>query len=478
MKILEVKGLIQEHIDSYGHRVEDIKKHGFSCFDEKETEFLTARGWLRFDDVSSNDEIASVNSASGEIYYDKPLGSISKNYTGKMYILEPYLTRAVLTPDHKLLVSQAHRSKFNNWSSKYNSSHAKWELRSTEEILSGNKIAYHIRRNCISSRKDYPVDNEYLALAGLFLSDGTISFRKNVVNAVVLAQYKCGKFHEAADLLNNKYHIKKYTYPVPPKKKSNYKHYSMWFVRGEVSKAIYKDFGHASNKHLPFWCYKLSKRQVEILWKHLMMGDGSEYKNKQVYYTSSKKLADDIQALLTSAGVLSIQGPYATDTPFGKTSLYYIMRPKISDTYHMLHFGKILKINQTPHPRGGYPIKEILVKNRRVVCFNMPQDTLITRSRGKVSIQGNCKFASHLIRLLDEGLEFLVEGRLNFPLSNNNLIRDIKLGKLGLDEILGIADRREKLVEEAYIHSPLPNNPDLEKIDELQIQLLKDFWGY
>jgi uncharacterized protein len=90
----------------------------------------------------------------------------------------------------------------------------------------------------------------------------------------------------------------------------------------------------------------------------------------------------------------------------------------------------------------------------------------------------SCKFASHLIRLLDEGLQFLVEGKIDLPLPNNNLVRDIKLGKFKLDQILQMADEKEKLVNEAYIRSNLPHTPNFEAIEELQIRMLKKFWGY
>lgn len=88
------------------------------------------------------------------------------------------------------------------------------------------------------------------------------------------------------------------------------------------------------------------------------------------------------------------------------------------------------------------------------------------------------KFASHLIRLLEEGLEFLVEGKLTFPLSYNAMLLDIKKGKMPLEKILEIADAKEKLVEEAYVRSPLQHAPDIEAIDRLQISMLKKHWGY
>ena len=88
------------------------------------------------------------------------------------------------------------------------------------------------------------------------------------------------------------------------------------------------------------------------------------------------------------------------------------------------------------------------------------------------------KFASHTIRLLSEGLTFLVEGDLKFPLPNNNLIRDIKMGKYPLEAILAMATAQEKLVEEAYVNSKLPVAADAKAIDRFQMEMLKDFWGY
>lgn len=86
------------------------------------------------------------------------------------------------------------------------------------------------------------------------------------------------------------------------------------------------------------------------------------------------------------------------------------------------------------------------------------------------------KFASHLIRLLTEGLQLLVEEKLTLPLTNNNLVRDIKLGKYPLAHVLSEAERYEQLVESAYVSSKLPNTPDLEQINKLQIELLQSWW--
>lgn len=86
------------------------------------------------------------------------------------------------------------------------------------------------------------------------------------------------------------------------------------------------------------------------------------------------------------------------------------------------------------------------------------------------------KFASHIIRLLFELLQILTEKTLTFPLPQNNLIRDIKLGRYDLQWIFDKADYLGKLCDEAYIKSDLQYSANEEEINKLQIKLLEDYW--
>ena len=88
------------------------------------------------------------------------------------------------------------------------------------------------------------------------------------------------------------------------------------------------------------------------------------------------------------------------------------------------------------------------------------------------------KFACHLIRLLTEGIGLLVEGKLTMPLTNRELLKDIKKGRYSLQEVLDYADRYESQVEEAYIRSNLPHTPDTKAINKLQISMLEDYYDY
>ena len=87
------------------------------------------------------------------------------------------------------------------------------------------------------------------------------------------------------------------------------------------------------------------------------------------------------------------------------------------------------------------------------------------------------KFASHLIRFLLEGLDMLVEGKLQFPLPQNNLVRDIKIGKYSLDWVLNKTNELEKLIDMAYVKSDLQKTANTKEINKLQIRLLEEYWN-
>lgn len=121
------------------------------------------------------------------------------------------------------------------------------------------------------------------------------------------------------------------------------------------------------------------------------------------------------------------------------------------------------------HTFKGYAYAQRL--KLQVKKENMTGRTELTEKFGY-----DTKFASHLIRLLLECHQILVEQTIEFPLAQNNLVKDIKLGKYSLEEILYKADELERLIDLAYTKSDLQNRADIISINKLQIQLLEGYW--
>jgi hypothetical protein len=441
-----------------------VEKYGYDCYDAATTEFLTDSGWKYFDDVLDH-QLGTIDINTGTLKLCKPIDKIDKKYTGKMYILEPHSSRAIVTANHKLLVSPAHRSAKNLFSNKYDSSKANWELLSVNNIIAGNRSIYHIRRAPEPQTIDYPTAPSYLQLAGLYISEGTTNYYKGNVKSIRFTQKKIGIFHILADQLMNVYPIRKYVYPKE----------TIWVLHGKIARSINDDFGHSSEKHLPLWCYKLSINQVNLFWECLMAGDGTRKKSGDIYYTSSPMLASDIQAMLIFAGIpCTIYGPYIGETQFGKSVMFHIWRSKKSNAYHALNFNRLLRAGQSiENKKDGYPVKEIEVKDKRVVCFEVSTGTLITRNCGKIAIYGNCKNAAHLIRLLRMGAEFLKDGQLNVLREDACQLLEIKRGEWTLEQVKTEADRGFAMAELAYQNSTLPKGPDLQKANDLAVAVIE-----
>ena len=85
------------------------------------------------------------------------------------------------------------------------------------------------------------------------------------------------------------------------------------------------------------------------------------------------------------------------------------------------------------------------------------------------------KNASHLIRLLRMGHEFLTEGRLYVKRKDASELVDIKQGLWSLDRVKEVAEKEFALIKEAYIHSKLPDQPNTEKAEKLCVDIIKDF---
>lgn len=82
------------------------------------------------------------------------------------------------------------------------------------------------------------------------------------------------------------------------------------------------------------------------------------------------------------------------------------------------------------------------------------------------------KNAAHLIRLLRMGIELLREGRLHVFRHDNQDLIEIKRGKYSLEKIQEMAEILFRRADEAYDASPLPAEPDTERINTLTVELL------
>jgi hypothetical protein len=471
-----------------------IEKYGYDCYLDSETEFLTEAGWKKYDDVEADDSLAVVDPSTGKIGWENYTERIDKPFSGPMYVVEPAMSRCVVTPNHHMLVSPARRSEATNFSYRYFEDKADWNLVPFSTLMTGSRSWFHTRRRVEGNCFDYSgVTDEYLVLAGLYIAEGTINFRDGKVKTARLTQTPNGKqeFFEMADRIASAFDMKRYDYDKE----------TVWTVERATAEKLYTDFGHGSgSKRLPLWCYKLSERQASILWKNACLGDGTPTPNGEVYYTSNAALAGDVQAMLTCAGVLcSVRGPYSyerNDECFGNCDMYQVYRPSDQYAYSCVDFkNRIQKsddeatevtgdvrvdglrhFTEDDDPKTSWPIKERIVQEERIVCFQVPSGTLITRSKGRVALHGNTKFAYHLVRLMNEVEQIMVEHDLDL-MRNREQLKQIRAGCWTEEQLEDYFAKKEVSLEETYNKSDLRWGPDEPAIKELLLNVLEEHYG-
>lgn len=84
----------------------------------------------------------------------------------------------------------------------------------------------------------------------------------------------------------------------------------------------------------------------------------------------------------------------------------------------------------------------------------------------------DCKAASHLVRLLRQGQEYLKTGRLQVVRDDAKELLAIKDGEWSLEDVKRVVARETGLLEYAHNHSPLPDAPDLARINKLAVEVV------
>lgn len=84
------------------------------------------------------------------------------------------------------------------------------------------------------------------------------------------------------------------------------------------------------------------------------------------------------------------------------------------------------------------------------------------------------KFASHLVRLMFEGIELLKTGQLRFPLKEATLLKEIREGKWTPEKVLSFSEELETEIEGLAESSKLPSKPRTKELEKFTIGVLYD----
>lgn len=378
----------------------DKNKKWFDCHVESETEFLTRTGWKRYDEIADDEELGTLH--KGKLVWQIPSARVDKPFNGDAYVVETRYTRAVITGNHRMLHAPVQRSS---------GKRKPWKFAPLEEMLEGPDRAmvyraapraeqhrgYSRRRKCDDSRGVHFTDSTprspllcpigvYTQMLGLFIADGSFRWRGDELRGIVISQKERGRAAKLLRAVAKRVGFKRYKSVHNESWRSKPCTEIRWVLDDPtMARYVLRDCRgrYSKDRRLPDWVWNTHTGLRKKLWEGLLAGDGSEHGKTIRYKTFSRALADDVQALTLGFGWPS------TIHHEGETWVVNVC-PELPATEQIAP-----RLKNDGKRRSRANVEKIQIENDRIVCFTVPNETLVTRSRGKPAYYGNTMVAHH-----------------------------------------------------------------------------------
>jgi len=346
------------------------------CVDDI-TEVLTDEGWKLIKDLD-DESVATLNVETGYIEYDDTYSITSSYYRGTMYEVDKLHLNMCVTPNHRLLI---HKYLWSKGSPK-----SYWSpipvYMTVEQIKSGGKHTPYkvpffgkwkgVDKVCFPSNNVHA----FLKLLGLWIADGHLSGNLTTSGSMVISQKKSQNLDTIREtILSTGFTHKEYT-------DSNgvilFHIFNIKLVKWLISV-----FGHNSSrtKYIPSWILQLDHSLLQSLFDGLIIGDGSiDGNGRMVYYTTSKRLADNIQEIGLKLGMYSVVREY----DYQKGTLFYKLG--FSQQINKERSLSFVESDLVPLHYDG-----------RVYCLTTRNENFVIRRKGRVSVTGNSLYPSIIL---------------------------------------------------------------------------------
>jgi predicted nucleotidyltransferase len=137
---------------------------------------------------------------------------------------------------------------------------------------------------------------------------------------------------------------------------------------------------------------------------------------------------------------------------------------------HMRENRKLFLHKGSWHRFKGYAYAQ-MAKIRNKVNASNPKRAETIAQHGY-----DLKFAYHIVRLLNEVEQILVEGDLDLQ-RNREQLKEIRRGEWTLEQVESYFESKEKLLEATYAASKLPHGPDEAVLKKLLLECMEMHYG-
>jgi len=334
-----------------------------------DTEVLTDNGWKLFEKLTDEDLLGTVNPNTFFLEFQKPSERQKISYKGELYTVRGASLDFSVTPDHRMFVR-----KFNQ---------KKRTLEEDYQFVETKEIGWYTGLlpttqgfNGTRIKKMFGIEgDDFMRFLGIFIADGWIYQRRDSQYG-----YKIG-----CCCFDERYYEEIYELLISIgfREQPARKGYFYFSCGKEMYDYLYHFAGQkALKKFVPDSIKNASQYQINLFLDWFAMGDGGVNKGQHRYYTSSPRLAGDLQELLLKIGKRS-----SISIRDRKNYFSIINGRKIKQTAPSYTIGLWRKNTLSIIAKKQIEIEEY---DGFVYCATVPNSILVTRRNGKILISGNC----------------------------------------------------------------------------------------
>lgn len=356
-----------------------------------DVEILSQRGFIPWYELADGEALAAFNPQTEQIEFHVPTNRIVRDYDGEVVDVYKGKLDLSMTSNHRMWIKKG--------------SNGEWGIVPADKLREGYCLRCDMKPQDGDAPEEVTIDgyrqhrfikeyrkkyikiklDDYLALAGYYVSEGSLDFEHRYAVESYPAAVSISQLPKSKNYDRIYKDLNRLPFNVSFHGKDRFR-----ICDRLLAQHMFDEFGcGAASKKIPSWIKQLPAKKLEIIIRAMLAGDGYRMTGQSwEYYTVSEQLAKDFQEMAFRAG-------YATQNTYrdrgGNRKKQY--RCRISSSSNP-------KIARQPNLKGA--IKKRHYKGK-VWCFEVPPHELfVVRSGGKVYITGNTySNASVAMRVLD-----------------------------------------------------------------------------
>lgn len=349
-----------------------------ACYDE-ETETLTENGWKKWYEVSEGEKIATYNPQNQKLEYHLPMNKYVYDVNEELNYFHNTNVNIAVTDEHKMWSKEFRGSEY----CKVDAEKIPWarfsfvdSIKGFDGVEMGHFVLPPVSKESwkgSGNSETVLLMDDWLEFLGYFISEGGLAVKDILEHKryhLTLSQNDGEVARRMEGVLNRL----GFSYDSCIDKNGCIrfnvygKQLCMWLLENCG--------GYCKEKKIPRQFMGLSVRQLSILWKALMDGDGTfdsrENRTSCTYYSTSEELCSNVQELSYKLGYRA------------KLRVHYGAHENKSRAYRVL----ICKAQG-----DGYGVQKDHITRKlykgKVYCFEVPNHLFVTRRDGDITIQGN-----------------------------------------------------------------------------------------